>query len=164
MCLAVQVLQVDSDGMTLVFAHGMAVRDVAAVTYSFLHSMGYGYCATPALLAVLDAAGASLSGPRGGGRGGRCRGGRSRVQQRAAAGSSISVTIKPLTGETYPVTVPADGTVAHILQAIQESQGIPPEQQCLILRARQLSPLDFLEEVGVTAGVTLSMVLCLWGC
>ena len=169
-CTSVQVLQVESDGITIFFAQGMAVRDVAEVTRSFLRSMGYGPCQTEVgvLLSIMDAALAALAAAVETGpalRGGSSRGRGSHAQQQQAVyGSTISVMIKTLTATTYHISVPADGFVGHIFQAVRETGVIPVDQQRLVFGGRQLGAFEFLDEAGVIDGVTLHLVLRLAGC
>lgn len=59
------------------------------------------------------------------------------------------------------VSVPADGFVRHILQAVCESEGIPVDQQHLVFVGRQLGAFELLDEVGpmtVIDGVTVHLV------
>ena len=69
--------------------------------------------------------------------------------------------IRTLTGKTVSVSVPADGFVGHILQAVCESEGIPVDQQRLVFVGRQLGAFELLDEVGpmtVIDGVTVHLV------
>lgn len=151
--------QVDSNGLTLFFARGMPVRDVAEVTRNFLSSVGQ-YRETGAFVATVDAAQALAVADAAAGAGA--------AAARAANGDvppgSIVLNITTLTGKRFSVAVPEQGTVAHIMHAIQESEEIPTDQQRLIYDGKQLTPYEFLEEAGVANGASLHVVLRLTGC
>jgi hypothetical protein len=164
-----QVERVDSNGLTLFFARGMPVRDVAAVTRDFLNSVGQ-YHDTGAFVATVDAAQALAAAAAAAGATGssRRRGARAAAVHDTGNGyvrpGSIVLNVKTLTGKTFSVTVPGEGTVAHIKLTIYECEAVPPDQQRLICDGKQLDQYSFLEEAGVSNGAVLHMVLRLSGC
>lgn len=155
MCARAQVEEVSSNGWTLFFARGMSVAAVAEVTRNFLSSTSSCW-QTSAFLATLRAAeaaaGAAEQATSGGGGGGPW------------APGSLHLTIVALIGKTTDVTVPAAGTVAHIMGAIQDKEGIPPDQQRLVYAGNRLCPYDRLDQIQLTSGAVVHLVLRLSGC
>jgi hypothetical protein len=97
-------------------------------------------------------------------RGGSSHSRDSHVQQQYASGSPISVMIRTLPGNSVSISVPADGFVGHIFQAVCESEGIPVEQQRLVFGGWQLGASELLDQVGVIDGVTVHPLLHVAGC
>eukprot|EP00947_MAST-08B_sp_MAST-8B-sp1_P004247 g4247.t1 len=64
--------------------------------------------------------------------------------------SPISILVKPLTGQSIPVTdISPSMTVLHLKQKLHEYEGIPVEQQQLIFKAKQLEDDRTLSEYGI---------------
>jgi hypothetical protein len=134
------VEQVQSNGLTLFFARGMPVRDVAEVTRNFLSSVGQSF-KMGAFIAAVDAALAAAADAGAGAADGSRRG------RRAAAAPAANTYVPPgsifryvttPTGKSFSVAVPGQGTVAHIMHAIAECVGIPTDQQRLIYNGERL--------------------------
>lgn len=163
-----KVLQVSNDGMTLFFPRGLPAREVAAFAQTFLHAVGL--CSPARLLAAaVDAANADAArvqarpvrrAARAGYAGAAARG----PGRGAPGGGSITLYIQNLTGKHIPVSVPQTGIVAHIVRGVTEADGIPPEQQRLIFNGKVLQVHCFLQDVGLTDGAVVHLVLRLSGC
>lgn len=179
-CVAVpaQVLQVSADGTTLFFPGGMPAREVAAYAQRFLG--GVHLCSPAGLVAAaVDAANADavdqtagvearpgLRAARTGYAAAAAARSPGREPGRGAPGGCINLRlfVKTLTGSTLPISVPQASTVAHIMRAVTDAEGVPPHQQRLLLCGKQLEMYSFLQDVGVENEATVHVVLRLAGC
>jgi RNA polymerase sigma-70 factor (ECF subfamily) len=57
----------------------------------------------------------------------------------------MQIFIKTLTGKTITLEVEPSDTVENIKTKIQDTEGIPPEQQRLILQLREIEEYEFSE-------------------
>lgn len=73
------------------------------------------------------------------------------------------VYIRTLTGKIIPLDVESSDTVETIKQYIQNAEGIPPDQQRLICRGRQLEDGRTLADYNIQRSQTIDMVLRLRG-
>jgi ubiquitin len=72
--------------------------------------------------------------------------------------------VKTLTGKSITVTVPNNATVKYLKEAIQDKEGIPPEQQRLIYSGEGLSDeMAQLADYNIRNEATLHLVLRLRG-
>ena len=67
--------------------------------------------------------------------------------------------VKTLTGKTITVNILAKDTVADLKQKINEKEGIPINQQCLIAAGKQLADTDDINTIGVQNHSVLHLVL-----
>lgn len=72
---------------------------------------------------------------------------------------ALTLSVKMLTGKTIYVTVPANATTAQLKAAIQDKEGIPPDQQRIIFAGKQFEDIFPLRAYGVDNGATLHLVL-----
>jgi len=73
------------------------------------------------------------------------------------------IKIKTLSGIVTGLTVRADDTIASIKERVEESQGIPHDQQRLIFRGRTIADDRTCRFYDITEGATLHLVLALRG-
>ncbi|XP_076097572.1 von Willebrand factor A domain-containing protein 5A-like isoform X2 [Mytilus galloprovincialis] len=73
------------------------------------------------------------------------------------------IYIKTLTGKTITVHIDSSSTIFDLKNAIQDIEGIPPDQQRLIHGGLELSDDCTLDDYGITTGATLHIVLRLRG-
>ncbi|EGZ22190.1 hypothetical protein PHYSODRAFT_299596 [Phytophthora sojae] len=75
----------------------------------------------------------------------------------------VTVTVKTLTGRRFSLLYPATEDVADIRDEIRFREGIPNEQQRLVLNGRQLEDGRSLADHGVKTECTLQLILKLRG-
>ena len=77
--------------------------------------------------------------------------------------SKFQVLVKTLTGKTIELDVSSSDTVSDLKMFIQDSEGIPPDQQRLIFGGKQLEEEITLSEYYITDGSVIHLVLRLRG-
>ena len=77
---------------------------------------------------------------------------------------TMQIFIKTLKGETFTLDVEPNYTIEQVKEILQHKNGLPPDNQRLIFKGRQLEDEKRLADCNVKKEDTLHLVLRLKGC
>ena len=75
------------------------------------------------------------------------------------AAHTIPIKVKTLTGKTINIDVLATSSILHVKQAVQDQEGIVPEQQKLIFAGKVLENTKTLADYNIQKDATLYLIL-----
>ncbi|THH06626.1 hypothetical protein EW145_g3960 [Phellinidium pouzarii] len=75
----------------------------------------------------------------------------------------MRIKVKTLTGKEIELDIDEADQISRIKEKVEEQSGVPPQQQRLIYRGRQMQDDKTAQEVNVMPGDVLHLVLALRG-
>lgn len=73
----------------------------------------------------------------------------------------MQIKVKNTTGKENTYEVEQDSTISYLKSLIEETEGIPPDQQRLIFKGKNLVDSSTITASGVKAGDSLHLILAL---
>lgn len=88
---------------------------------------------------------------------------RNAISNKPAGTPYFGIEVRSLTGMTITMSVSTLHTIDEVKSFVQDSEGIPPNQQRLMFKGRQLEDPRLLADYGIKSGSVLYLVLRLRG-